>query len=98
MFSLNEFLMKTIKGMIGNYPDFQIREYAANWYAKGKLAEENLAEIDILIEAQYIVAELPIGDDALGETDDLVETELPEEYPEQPADESPDGPSAELTE
>ena len=50
--------MKTIKGMIGNYPDFQVREYSANWYAKGKLTEDNLAEIDTLIEAQYIESEL----------------------------------------
>lgn len=53
MFNMNEFLMKTLKGMIGNYPDFQIREYALNWYAKGKLTEENLEDIDFLIDAQY---------------------------------------------
>lgn len=38
--------MDTLKGMKGNYPDFQIREYALNWYAKGKLTEENLAELE----------------------------------------------------
>lgn len=60
MFSLNGFIMKTIKGMIGTYPDFQVREYSANWYSKGTLTEDNLAEIDVLIENQYI--ELPFVD------------------------------------
>lgn len=53
MFSLNEFIMKTLKGMIGNYPDFQVMEYALNWYSKGKLTEEDLATIEFLIDAQY---------------------------------------------
>lgn len=58
MFNMNRFLMKTIKGMIGAYPDFQAREYALNWYAKGKLTEEDLFTVDTLIEAQYIVHEV----------------------------------------
>lgn len=49
--------MKTLEGMIGNYPDFQVREYALNWYAKGKLTEEDLFTVDTLIEAQYIEIE-----------------------------------------
>lgn len=49
MFKINEFVMKTLKGMIGNYPDFQVREYALNWYAKGVLTEENLAEIEEIL-------------------------------------------------
>lgn len=60
MFSLNNFIMKTLKGMIGNYPDFQVMEYALNWYSKGKLTEEDLAEIETMIEAQYIVPEPPV--------------------------------------
>lgn len=51
MFDLNDFIMRTLKGMIGNYPDFQVQEYALNWYAKGKLTEDDLAEIDALINA-----------------------------------------------
>ena len=46
MFSITAFIMDTLKGMKGNYPDFQIREYALNWYSKGKLTEENLAELE----------------------------------------------------
>lgn len=41
--------MSTLKGMHGNYPDFQIREYALNWYAKGKLSEEDLAEVETML-------------------------------------------------
>ena len=46
MFDIKKFIMDTLKAMIGNYPDFQVREYALNWYAKGKLTEEDLAEIE----------------------------------------------------
>jgi hypothetical protein len=89
MFSLNGFIMKTIKGMIGAYPDFQVREYASNWYSKGVLTEDNLAEIDVLIENQYI--ELPFVDVTNGEefteenseyTEDNTELESESSYEE----------------
>lgn len=63
MFSLTNYIMKTLKGMIGNYPDFQVMEYALNWYAKGKLTEDNLAEIEALIEAQYVEPPTEIEED-----------------------------------
>ena len=69
MFNLNEFIMKTLKGMVGHYPDFQVREYAANWYAKGTLTMADVEEIDMILEAQYIVPEVP----------EVVEPEMPEE-------------------
>jgi hypothetical protein len=59
MFNLNTFIMKTLKGMIGNYPDFQVMEYALNWYAKGKLTEENLAEVESLIDAKNTPVVIP---------------------------------------
>jgi hypothetical protein len=49
--------MKTLNGMIGNYPDFQVMEYALNWYSKGKLTENDLMEVEAAIEAQYFVEE-----------------------------------------
>lgn len=58
-FDMTNFIMKTLKGMIGKYPDFQVREYALNWHSRGKLTEENLAEIDATIEMQYVTAEVP---------------------------------------
>ena len=57
MFDIRKFIMNTLHGMHGNYPDFQIREYALNWYAKGKLTEEDLAEIEMLLNP--IVEEVP---------------------------------------
>lgn len=82
MFSLNDFIMKTLNGMVGNYPDFQVREYATNWYSKGVLTEDNLAEIDVVIENQYIEPTVTESteDEILTDT---VETEEPmEDYTE----------------
>lgn len=49
MFKINEFVMKTLRGMVGHYPDFQVREYALNWYAKGVLNEGDLATIEEIL-------------------------------------------------
>ena len=46
MFSVHDFILKTIRGMVGRYPDFQVREYGLNWYGKGKLSENDLAVIE----------------------------------------------------
>lgn len=54
MFNIHDFIMKTLGGMIGNYPDFQVQEYALNWYSKGKIAESDLEEIQAAIDKQYI--------------------------------------------
>lgn len=64
MFNITAFIMETLKGMAGNYPDFQIREYALNWYAKGKLTEVELAELESFL-APPIEEELEtVEDDA----------------------------------
>lgn len=65
MFNIKGFIMSTLKGMHGNYPDFQIREYALNWYSKGKLNEEDLAEIEMMLNP--IVEESAIYDEVLTE-------------------------------
>lgn len=57
MFDLSVFIMNTIKGMIGNELDYKIQEYGLSWYNRGKLTEENLAEIEELINKQYEVDE-----------------------------------------
>ena len=46
MFSVHDFIMTTLHGMVGKYPDFQVREYALNWYGKGKLNEADLATVE----------------------------------------------------
>lgn len=52
MFNLHDYIMKMLRGMVGNYPDWQIMEYALNWYSKGKLTEEDLAEVEGWFENQ----------------------------------------------
>lgn len=59
MFKIKIFVMKTLKGMIGNYPDFQVREYALNWYEKGILTKEDLATIEnILCPSEEVTEEV----------------------------------------
>ncbi len=57
MFSLRDFVMKTIKGMVGEEPDYKVRKYALGWFEKEVLTEEDMVEIEMLIEAQYTVEE-----------------------------------------
>lgn len=52
MFSLKDFILKGIKGMIGNEPDYKVIEYSAAWYDKGVLTDAELAEIDQMIIAK----------------------------------------------
>ena len=46
VFSIHDFIMETLRGMVRRYPDFQVREYALNWYGKGKLNEEDLSQVE----------------------------------------------------
>ena len=46
---LRTFVMKTIRGMVGNVPEYQVRLYAAGWMEKGVLTESDLAEIELLL-------------------------------------------------
>lgn len=57
MFSLHDFVMTTIRGMIGHYPDFQCREYGLGWYTRGVLTEEDLAQIEAWIVEHNTPAE-----------------------------------------
>ena len=77
MFNLRNFIMDTLKGMKGNYPDFQIREYALNWYGKGKLTEDDLAEIEELINPPESVEEQLEGTEPVEDelTQDVSESE-----------------------
>ena len=59
MFNYREFIKKGFLSAVGKMADYQIRLNAAGYYEKGVLLEEDLAEIDAAIEAQYIVPEEP---------------------------------------
>lgn len=70
MFSFREFLKKGFLSAVGKMADYQIRLNACGYYEKGVLIEEDLAEIDAAIEAQYIVPE---------ETEEVLPDEITEE-------------------
>ncbi len=65
MFRLEDFILKTIKGMVGNEPDYKVQEYALSWYNRGKLTEENLSEIEELIEEKNTVVADDVEEDGL---------------------------------
>ena len=50
MFSLQKFIKDGFLLAIGNKPDYEIRLKSADWFAKGILTEEDLAEIETAIE------------------------------------------------
>ena len=77
MFDLNAFIMSAINGMIGNYPDWQVREYALGWYTKGKLTEADLAVVDAAIAAHNAQLEPIVPEEPTPE---------PEPTPEAPAE------------
>lgn len=53
MFSLREFIKSGFLKAIGKMADYQIILNAASWSEKGVLNEDDLAEIQTAIEAQY---------------------------------------------
>ncbi len=59
MFSYREFLKKGFLDAVGKMADYQIRLNAGGYYEKGVLTEDDLAEIDAAIEAQYTVLIVP---------------------------------------
>ena len=57
MFSFREFLKKGFLDAVGKMADYQICLNACGYYEKNVLTEEDLAEIDAAIQAQYITTE-----------------------------------------
>lgn len=57
MFKLKDFIKSGLIKAVGNMADYQIILNAAGWLEKGVLGEEDLAEIQAVIEAQYLVQE-----------------------------------------
>lgn len=56
MFNLKDFIKSGLLKAVGNMADYQIILNAAGWLEKGVLSEDDLAEIQIAIEAQYTEA------------------------------------------
>ena len=57
MFNLHDFVMNTLRGMVGHEPDYKVRQYALGWYDKAQLTAEDMAAIEASIEAQYVLPE-----------------------------------------
>lgn len=57
MFSLRNFVKSGLLKAVGRMADYQIILNAAGWLEKGVLTEEDLAEIQAAIDAQYPVEE-----------------------------------------
>lgn len=47
---MNEFMKKTVMGMVGNEPNYKVRQYAANLFDKDYLTKEDLMELDAAVE------------------------------------------------
>jgi hypothetical protein len=57
MFNLHDFVMNTLKGMVGHEPDYKVRQYALGWYDKAQLTAEDMAAVEAAIDAQYVQPE-----------------------------------------
>lgn len=57
MFNLREFIKKGLINAVGEMADYQVILNSAGWHEKGVLYEEDLAEINAVIETQYIKSE-----------------------------------------
>ena len=53
MFSLRQFIKNGLLDAVGKMADYQVILNAASWQEKGVLTEDDLAEIDTVINAQY---------------------------------------------
>ena len=53
MFVLKDFIKKGLIKAVGNMPDYQVILNAVGWLEKGVLLEDDLAEINAVIDAQY---------------------------------------------
>lgn len=53
MFKLRSFIKKGLLEAVGKMADYQVILNATGWYEKCVLYEEDLAEIDAKINAQY---------------------------------------------
>lgn len=54
MFSLHDFIKKGLLDAVGKMADYQVILNSAAWLEKGVLTEDDLAEIQTAIDAQYV--------------------------------------------
>ena len=58
MFSLKEFIKKGLLDAVGKMADYQVILNSVGWMEKGVLYEDDLAEINAKIDAQYNTEEI----------------------------------------
>ena len=58
MFSLKNFIKSGLIKAVGHMADYQIILNAAGWLEKGVLDENDLSEIQLTVEAQYIIPDV----------------------------------------
>lgn len=51
-FNLREFIKKGLLNAVGHMADYQVILNAVGWHEKGVLTEEDLAEVQVLIDAK----------------------------------------------
>ena len=56
-FTLSGFVKRGLLAAVGRMADYQIILNAAGWLEKGVLCEDDLAEIQTAIDAQYVIEE-----------------------------------------
>lgn len=79
MFSLREFIKNGLIKAVGRMADYQIILNAAGWFEKGVLEEIDLAEIQSVIDEQYIVIEEETETETETNAEAEEETETPTE-------------------
>ena len=57
MFNYREFLMKGFRNAVGKMADYRVILNANGYYEKGVLAEDDLAELQMMIDAKNSAAE-----------------------------------------
>ena len=80
MFILKDYIKKGFLEAIGKMGDYQIILNSAGWFEKGVLTEDDLAEIQMAIDAQY-----PQNEDEVI-ADDTATDEIPNESTEENAE------------
>lgn len=61
-FTLKSYIKRGLIAAVGRMADYQIILNSVGWMEKGVLSEDDLAEIQIAIDAQYPQEETPVDD------------------------------------
>lgn len=66
MFSLHDFVFKTLETMKNRLDEYQVRAYALTWYSKSVLTDEDMLTIDSWYSVEEVTEE-PNEDEEAGE-------------------------------